>query len=360
MTESQSQTGVRARRFKAMLWTMVLIAAGSMLLPLAGYVWVAVAQADDDAQQAGATDTDAAGNPRAGYWRDVRSGEVGYTAVTGPETGVLIQSRGESWREIRNGPVITFGAVLVIGMILAILAYHLKTGGFKLHHRTGRTVVRWQVIDRVVHWYTAILFIILAITGLSLLWGRVVLIPVMGKEGFAAWAGLAKPVHDYLALFFALGLAVMLVMWFKHAIPRAYDVQWLKEMGGYISGKHPPAGFTNAGEKLYYWTLVIAGTAIVVSGFYLLFPNFGWDRATMQNANVVHGIASLIVVAFVCLHIYLGTLGSEGAFEGMISGEVDEAWAEQHHSVWYEEMKQQGSVPARDTGVPDRSAPTSA
>lgn len=360
MTESQSQTGVRARRFKAMLWTMVLIAAGSMLLPLAGYVWVAVAQADEKAQESAAADADRAGNPRAGYWREVRSGEAGYTAVTGPETGVLVQSRGETWREIRNGPVMTLGAVLVIGMILALVAYHLKTGGFKLHNPTGRMVVRWQMIDRVVHWYTAILFVILAITGMSLLWGRVVLIPVMGKEGFAAWAGLAKPVHDYLALFFALGLAVMLLMWFKHNLPRAYDLEWLKQMGGYLSGKHPPAGFTNAGEKLYYWTLVVAGTAIVVSGFYLLFPNFGWDRATMQNANVVHGIASLIVIAFVILHIYLGTLGSEGAFQGMVSGEVDEAWAEQHHNLWYEELKQQGPASARDAEVPGRSAPTSA
>lgn len=358
MTESQSQTGVRAKRFKAMLWTMVLIAAGSMLLPLAGYVWVAVAQAEEQAGQT-ATGADEEGNPRSGYWRDVRSGEVGYTSVTGPETGVLIQSRGETWREVRNGPVITIGAIMVIAVILAIVVYHLAKGGFKLQHRTGRKVLRWSMVDRVLHWYTAILFIILAITGLSLLWGRFVLIPVLGKTGFAAWANFAKPVHDYLALAFALGLAVMLLKWFKHNIPRAYDRQWFRELGGYVSGSHPPAGFTNGGEKAYYWLLVVGGTTIVVSGFYMLFPNLGFERAAMQNANILHGISSLIVISAVCAHIYLGTLGSEGALEGMITGEVDEGWAEQHHNLWLEEVKQGGGV-AREGDAPDRSATASA
>lgn len=359
MSDSRAGKVTRARRLRAMLWSVVLMAAASMLLPLAGYVWTATAQEQAPAgkQEQAADD---ATNPRSEYWREVRSGVAGYTAVVGPETNILMQSRGETWREIRNGPVITLGAILVIGMIVAIAAYHLKTGGFKLHNPTGRTIVRWQMIDRVVHWYTAILFIILAITGMSLLWGRIVLIPVMGKAGFAAWAGIAKPVHDYLALFFTLGLAVMLIMWFKYAIWRSYDFQWLKEMGGYVSGKHPPAGFTNAGEKLYYWTLLVAGTAIVVSGFFLLFPNFGWDRAAMQNANVVHGIASVVVIAFVVLHIYLGTLGSEGALQGMVTGEVDEAWAQQHHSEWYEELKKQGTLSGRDAEAPGRSAPTSA
>jgi formate dehydrogenase subunit gamma len=132
----------------------------------------------------------------------------------------------------------------------------------------------------------------------------------------------------------------MLLKWFHHNIPTAYDRQWLKQVGGYLGGGHPPAGFANAGEKMFYWTLVIAGTALVVSGFYLLFPNFGFERAAMQDGNIVHGVSALILTAFVCLHIYLGTLGSEGALEGMLTGEVDEGWAGQHHSVWFEEVQQ--------------------
>jgi formate dehydrogenase subunit gamma len=183
---------------------------------------------------------------------------------------------------------------------------------------------------------------------------------VLGKEGFAAWAALAKPVHNYLALFFAAGLIVMLLRFFKHNIWAPYDTEWLKDMGGYVNGKHPPAGFANAGEKIYYWMLVIAGTGIVVSGFFPLFPNLGFTREAMQNATVIHAICSLVVIAFVCGHIYLGTAGSEGAFEGMWTGEVDEGWAKQHHSVWLEDVKKQGTAPARKGDAPGTSAPASA
>jgi len=343
----------RARRFKAMLWSVVLIAVAAMVLPLGAYVWTSTVHAEESAQ------TDSGANPRADYWRGVRDSEKGYTAIRGQETDVLVQSRGQTWREMRNGPVSTLGAFLVLGIIAALLIYQFTKGGAKLGQRTGRKILRWTVSDRVLHWYTAILFIILAITGLSLIWGRAVLIPVFGKEGFAAWAALAKPIHNYLALFFTAGLVVMLLKWFKHNVWASYDLQWFKQLGGYLDGSHPRAGFANAGEKAYYWTLVIGGAAMVISGFYLLFPNFGFSREAMQNANIVHGISSIILIAFVCAHIYLGTLGSEGALEGMISGEVDEAWAKQHHSVWLEEVKKGGGESAHGARPEGRSATVS-
>jgi len=349
-------TGIdrRAKHLRTALWSIVLIAAAAMLLPLTAYVWTAAVQAQETQDQA----EHAGKNPRSEYWREVRRSDEGYTAVRGQETNVLIQSRGESWRELRNGPVKVIGAVMVLGVIGAVLLYHLTKGGFKLEHRTGRKVLRWAVSDRVLHWYTAVLFIILAITGLSLLWGRHVLIPLLGKDGFGAWANFAKPVHDYLALPFVAGLVVMLLKWFHHNIPASYDLEWLKKAGGYLGGGHPPAGFANAGEKAYYWTLVIAGTTLVASGFWLLFPNLGFERDAMQNANIVHAVSSLVLTAFVCLHIYLGTLGSEGALEGMLTGEVDEGWARQHHGVWLEEVQQSGGAKARESGGRSATAPT--
>jgi formate dehydrogenase subunit gamma len=354
MTESPSGTNRGARRLRAMLWSIVLIAAAGMLLPLTAYVWTAAVQAQDTAGQAQADGK----NPRSEYWREVREAEPGYTAVRGQETDVLIQSRGQTWRELRNGPVTVLGAIMVVGMLLALAAYHLKTGGAKLEHRTGRKILRWAVSDRVLHWYTAVLFIILAITGLSLLWGRYVMIPLLGKEGFAVWANIAKPVHDYLSLAFTAGLVVMLLKWFHHNVPASYDREWFKQAGGYFGGGHPPAGFANAGEKMYYWVLVVGGTALVVSGFYLLFPNLGFERAAMQNANIIHGASALLLCTAVIAHIYLGTLGSEGALEGMISGEVDEGWARQHHNVWLEEVQQGAARPAGEPSGRSAAAPT--
>ena len=367
MSESPSGMSRRARGLRVGLLSLMLIAVCSMVLPLTAYLWTATVHAQETGQQAeqapaqSAADGKKEVNPRSIYWREVRESEPGYTAVTGQETNVLIQSGGQSWRELRNGPVKVLGAIMVLGVLAALLAYQLIKGGSRLQHRTGRKILRWSTADRVLHWYVAVTFIVLALTGLSLLWGRHVLIPVFGKEGFAAWANLAKPIHDYLSLAFVAGLVVMLVKFFHHSLPAKYDLQWLKQVGGYLDDSHPPAGFVNAGEKMFYWTLVVAGAGLVVSGFWLLFPNLGFERAAMQTANIVHGVTSLILVTFVCLHIYLGTLGSEGAFEGMTTGYVDEGWAHQHHSVWLEEVEQEragkGAAPV-PTGSPAPATPT--
>jgi formate dehydrogenase subunit gamma len=362
MSESPSGMSRRAKGLRVGLLSLMLIAVCSMVLPLTAYLWTATVQAQETGQQAAAQPADGKEvNPRATYWREVRDAEPGYTTVKGQETNVLIQSGGQSWREWRNGPVKVLGAIMVLGVLGALLAYQLIKGGSKLQHRTGRKILRWSTADRVLHWYVAVTFLVLTITGLSLLWGRHVLIPVFGKEGFAAWANLAKPIHDYLSLAFVAGLVVMLVKFFHHSLPAKYDLQWLKQVGGYLDDSHPPAGFVNAGEKMFYWTLVIAGAGLVVSGFWLLFPNLGFDRAAMQTANIAHGVTSLILITFVCLHIYLGTLGSEGAFEGMVTGYVDEGWAHQHHSVWFDEVEQAKvgrAVPA--AAPPPVGSPTTA
>lgn len=340
-------------RRRAMILTVVLASLLAMALPLVGYVihdtGLAVAQSAD-------ADT-AAVNPRAEYWREVREGTNGYSAVTGPEKGVLIQNGGENWRQVRNGPVTFFGGSLIIAALIALAAKHIVLGKQKLEEKTGRRIERWTTFERGLHWYVAILFVLLAITGLSLIFGRAALIPLLGKEGFAAWAQIAKPVHDYLALPFVAGLVVMLLIWIPQNIFRSYDFTWIKSAGGFFGDGHPPAGFANAGEKLWFWLLFFLGFALMISGFYLLFPNFGWERSTMQLSHIVHAGSGLILIAVSLGHIYLGTLGVEGVLEGMVGGEVDEGWARQHHSVWYEEVKH-GTSERRDTPAAGASAAT--
>jgi formate dehydrogenase subunit gamma len=281
-------------------------------------------------------------NPRSEYWRDVREGASGYTTVKGQETGVLIQNGGQNWRQLRNGPVATLGAWLIGITVGLLVLFHLTVGKAKLEQRTGRKILRWTVFERTLHWFVAVLFILLAITGLSLLYGRAVLIPVMGYDGFASYAQFAKPVHDYLSLFFVIGLVVMLAMWFSENFFTKVDIEWFKKGGGYFGKGHGSAYKVNAGEKVWFWILFVAGTGLMISGILLLFPNLGFERETMQSANLIHAITSLVLSGFSFGHIYLGTIGNEGSLEGMISGEVDEAWARQHHDLWYEETGGQG------------------
>jgi formate dehydrogenase subunit gamma len=286
-------------------------------------------------------------NPRADYWREVREGEAGYTTAAGPERGVLIQSAGQVWREIRNGPVITWGAWGLALILLAIGLFHIIFGTAKLASRSGRTIVRWTGFERFLHWSVALLFIVLAITGFSLLFGRSVLIPLMGLDAFGAYAAFSKALHDYATPFFIVGLVLMLVLWLSQNFPKSYDLEWLREGGGYFRKTHPPAGFVNAGEKIWFWLLLVFGIAVIISGLVLLTPNYEWTRYANQVSNIVHGISALVLTGFVFGHIYLGTLGNEGSFEGMWTGKVDENWAKQHHSVWYREVMEHGEAASR-------------
>lgn len=326
----------KSRRARIMLWGLAIILAGSMVLPLSGYVYVGLtgttlAQGQEET------------NPRANFWTIVREGQQGYVAAKAPyTTNTLIQNGGQNWRQYRNGPVSTYGPWVLAISLLAIALFHIFTkGGVKIdENRSGKTVQRWTVFERYLHWFTAILFIILSITGLSLLFGRAVLIPVMGSEGFAAWAGFALNTHNYLGPFFVVGVLIEIVKWIRHNVPNATDFKWFAQGGGLVGKGHPSAGRMNGGEKVWFWIIATFGVAVCVTGLIMDFPNYGFSREDMQLANLIHAIAALVWIAVAFGHIYIGTAGTEGSFEGMATGRVSVEWAKQHHDQWYEEVKQ--------------------
>lgn len=345
MTNSNDKVS-RKRHKKIMLWSFAAILAGAMVLPLLGYVLVMVDPAF------AATDY----NPRAEYWRAVRGGNEGYTAVVGQETNVLIQNGGQNWRQLRNGPVASYLPWALAISFLALGLFYIKRGQIRLEHgaRSGERVERWTVMERTLHWFTAVLFILLSISGLSLLFGRAVLIPVLGPEGFAAYAQFSITIHNYLGPFFVVGILLEIVSWIKHNIPNATDVEWFKKGGGMLAGKaHPSAGRMNAGEKAWFWLLATVGVAVCVTGLILDFPNFQQTRETMQISNLIHGILAVIWIAVALGHIYIGTIGTEGALEGMTTGSVSAEWAKQHHDQWYEEMKREGKTSSSTSGASD-------
>ena len=315
-------------------WSFLIILGGTVLLPLGSYVYTGLsAQAAAEEQS----------NPRANYWRAVRDGNKGYTAVIGPETDVLIQNGGQNWRQTRNGPVAGIMPWVLAVVVAALLLFLMIRGQLKLERTpSGKTLPRWSLPERVLHWYTAVLFILLAVTGLSLLFGRAVLIPVLGASGFSAWAQFSIYVHNYLGPFFVAGVVLEIIAWIRFNLPEKTDWEWLKQGGGMVGkGKHPHAGRINAGEKLFtFWIgLVVLGIAVSITGLFLL----GWIgsgmRETMQIANVVHSVTAVIYVAIMLGHIYLGAWGVQGAFEAMWKGEVSEEWAKQHHDKWYDEAR---------------------
>ncbi|MBD1556859.1 formate dehydrogenase subunit gamma [Vibrio sp. S9_S30] len=281
----------------------------------------------------------------ADYWRQVKDGVEGYTTSQGLEQGVLINTTGQRWREIRNKWITPLGGYVILGAAGVLLAFYLWAGQIKLaKERTGNKVLRWTPFERALHWYTASLFLILALSGLMLMYGKYIMMPVVSTSVWGFLISAAKISHNYLGPLFVLGLAGMLIKWMKNNFFNKVDLEWFKQGGGILpNGKHPEADFCNGGEKIWFWMLATAGVTICVTGLIMDFPMFNQTRDVMQVVNVIHAIASLGLIAASLGHIYIGTVGTEGALEGMKTGYVDETWAKQHHNLWYKKVEKQES-----------------
>jgi formate dehydrogenase subunit gamma len=195
-------------------------------------------------------------------------------------------------------------------------------------------VHRFSPFERFMHWTTAVSFVILGLTGLNITFGKRLLLPLMGPDLFSRFAEAAKYVHDFMAFPFMFGIVLMVALWLKDNVFEPIDWEWFRQGGGFIKRRHPPARRFNAGEKLVFWLALAAGAAVAVSGLLLLFPFYLTNIAGMQIAQVVHGVIALLFIALILGHIYIGTVGMEGAFEAMWTGEVDLNWAKEHHRLW--------------------------
>ncbi len=258
---------------------------------------------------------------------------------------LLEQPAGRDWRHFHQVTLPWIGAIAVLGMLAVLVLFYLIRGMVRIEAgRSGRTIVRFNALERFVHWMTAVCFVILAISGLNITFGKDLLLPLIGPEAFTGWSQWAKYAHNYLSFPFTIGVVLIFLMWIAGNVPTREDVEWLKQGGGIIGNEHPPARRFNAGQKMIYWIVVLGGSAVAITGYLLMFPFWGTSIVGMQTAQVIHGIVGVLFVAAMLGHIYIGTIGMEGAFEAMGTGTVDENWAKQHHSLWLEEEKAKGNV----------------
>ena len=335
----------------------------------------ATSNADDAAGMAGQLGT-LGGASDAEVWRALRYGlDDVKVSAGGPEARVLIQDGGMTWLEFRKGPLATYGAYLLGGTLVLLALFYLVRGKIRIDGaKTGRTVTRFQAVERFGHWLMAGSFVVLAITGLVVLFGRTVVIPLLGHEAFATIAVASKWVHNNISWAFMLGLVMVFFMWVLHNIPNRTDLKWLAVGGGIFSkGVHPPAKKFNAGQKMIFWAVIVFGASISATGLSLLFPfempmfaktfvmlnQTGLPQAVgfgelpvmlapheeMQLATLWHSIMAFVLTAIILAHIYIGSVGMEGAFDAMGSGEVEEQWAREHHGLWLKELQEKGHAP---------------
>jgi len=279
-------------------------------------------------------------NPPASW--DAASEKPQYASIPGRETNRLIQGSGREWRAFRNGPLTQYGGWLVVIVFAAILLFYLIKGKIKLKGQpTGRLIERFNAVERASHWTMAISFVFLALTGTIILWGKYLILPWLGSAGFSWITIVGKNIHNFVGPLFIFSLVVSFLIFVKDNLIHALDIKWLTHLGGMFGGHEIPSGRFNGGEKMWFWGgLVLLGAFVSVTGLILDFPNWNQGRELMQEANVVHAIAAVLFISGALAHIYIGTIGMEGAYRGMRDGYVDEEWAREHHALWYDEVKQ--------------------
>jgi formate dehydrogenase subunit gamma len=299
-----------------------------------------------DAPKAASPPTPAKGSTAVPGWNNPpawgsASERPAYASVPGVDTNRLIQGAGREWRIFRNGPLTRYGGWLVVAVLAVLTLLYLVKGPFRLHGApTGRLIERFNAVERTSHWVMAISFVFLALSGMIILWGKYLILPWLGYTGFSWLTVISKNLHNFVGPLFIFSIVVAFLIYVKDNLWRAGDFKWITHFGGMFSGNELPSGRFNGMEKAWFWGgLVILGTVLSVTGLILDFPNWNQGREAMQQANVIHIVAALLFIAGALGHIYMGVF-TEGAYRGMRDGYVDETWAKEHHSIWYEEVKQ--------------------
>ena len=304
----------------------------------------------------------------APMWRQVGAGAEGFTSYpkdTAPEAGILIQpftqypgsrltNAGEAWRQVRNGLIIPYGGALVLIVLGGLALYYWRKGAVMLDGQpTGRKIERFTPFERSAHWANAIAFTILAISGLVMAFGQYFLMPVIGKALFGYLTYILKNAHNFAGPVFAVSLIVVMFTFIRDNMPAKGDLNWLLKLGGLFSKDHIKAARFNAGEKVMFWGGVfVLGLTVVASGLVMdkLVPGLTYERSTMQIAHMVHGVSTILMMVMFMGHIYLGTIGTEGTYQGMKTGYVDENWARHHHELWLDDVNS-GKIPRDRTAA---------
>ena len=279
----------------------------------------------------------------------------GQVSIPDKKSANLVHPAGRNWQNFHTVWLKWIGGLAILGMIAILAIFYMWRGTIKIEEgRSGRNMLRFTGFERFTHWLTASTFVVLGITGLNITFGRALILPWLGLEAFSAWSEYAKFAHNYLSFAFTLGVLLMFLMWIGQNFPTKADIEWFKQGGGMFSkeGTVAPAWKFNGGQKMLYWFVVLGGAAMIISGFMLMFPFYGSLTVSgMELTEIAHGVIGVVFIALIIAHIYIGTLGMEGAFEAMSEGTVDTNWAKEHHPLWYDEMKR-GNVDPKAVVTP--------
>ncbi|KPJ88353.1 MAG: hypothetical protein AMS18_13420 [Gemmatimonas sp. SG8_17] len=242
------------------------------------------------------------------------------------------------------------GPIIIFVVFLIVLHYHgygpkrITFGPF------SREIQRFNLVERGIHLFRLVAFVVLAITGLIMafnlyLWQQLLFGSARNLLDFHIWSGIV----------FILTTVGGAVLWFRDAAFESYDKQWVKNLGGYLGHKgEVPAGRFNAGQKMFYWYSGLFGLIMSVTGVMLIYKG-AFLLATVCLTSTVHNLVGFFLIAGVLAHAYLGTVANPGTWRVLVDGTVTREWARHHHPNWYSALvqkeREEGVEPPTETAA---------
>ncbi|WP_104722283.1 formate dehydrogenase subunit gamma [Helicobacter mesocricetorum] len=235
---------------------------------------------------------------------------------------------GEIFTLLQGHYFSTIFALVILFTILAFLGHYMVIGQRKFNH--GKKIRVFSSYNIVVHWCAAIPFVLIALSGLIMVFGD--------KLGGGGFVRLARDIHAIATPVFVVFGILMFAMWVKDALPKLYDIEWFMIMGGYLSKQNRPipAGKFNAGQKMWFWVCTIGGFVMAISGAYMYFQ-FA-DIETLRVMALVHNVLGFLVIALLITHIYMAVFAIEGALGAILDGKMGEEEIAILHSYYYKEI----------------------
>ncbi len=284
------------------------------------------------------------------FWRNFRGGDPNdiKQMISALPEGAVMTTTGEHWRKIREDYIRKYAGWFPLGVIVILLLYHLIKGKMRIPGGySGKTLPRFDINQRVAHWFMASVFIILGITGLIILLGRPLIVPVLGKEVNSVLTSASMQGHNLFGPLFILALLWMFFKFVRGNFFQIVDLKWILKLGGFFGG-HVSSSQFNFGEKTWFWMVVLVGILMSVTGILLLFPWLVEDLRWLQLSTILHAGGAILLISVLFGHIYVGTVGMEGSLDSMLKGQVDENWAKTHHDLWYEEVTGKSATETAD------------
>lgn len=195
-------------------------------------------------------------------------------------------------------------------------------------------IERYNAGDRMNHWFVAITFILLALSGLALF--HPAMFWLTNLFGGGQWTRI---LHPFIGLVMFAAFVWLALKFWQHNVLADNDWQWLRQWRDVINNREdllPAVDRYNAGQKVLFWMMAVCMAVLLLSGIAIWQPYFApaFPITLIRIASLLHALAAFALILGIIVHIY-AAIWVKGSVRAMTRGYVTRAWAKKHHSAWY-------------------------